>query len=164
MKLLNPWGMYEWKGIFVFIQVDGQNIPTSGVNNSGNNWLFRRLMTACFGFVFRIMYKTSETYVPANTTKITSVALCLWSSQWTNKSILFNYFSGFKGVFLTTKVRTQGCLTLVQTDHRKFHKTSYEYSPVRVIILKIDKVSKQMCQYINDIFDCDHDATMDVEL
>ncbi len=45
--------------------------------------------------------------------------------------------SGFKGVFLNTKVRTEGYLTLIQSDHRKFHQSTYQYSPVRVIVLKI---------------------------
>lgn len=33
MKLLNPWGQYEWKGKIVYIKVDGLNIQMSGVNN-----------------------------------------------------------------------------------------------------------------------------------
>jgi len=53
-------------------------------------------------------------------------------------------------------------LTLVQKDHRKFHGSNYQYSPVRLIVLKIDKPTKQLTQYINDIFDCDHDATIKI--
>lgn len=66
-------------------------------------------------------------------------------------------------MFVNTKVRTEGHLTLVQQDHRKYHgSNTYVYSPVRLIVLKIDKPTKQLTQYINDIFDCDHDASMKI--
>ena len=35
---------------------------------------------------------------------------------------------------------------------------------VRIIVLQFDKASKTLTKYINDIIDCDHDATLEVSL
>ena len=52
----------------------------------------------------------------------------------------------------------------MQEDHRKYVNSTYEYSPVRMIILKLEKTTKQLTEYLNDIFDCDHDATVKLDL
>lgn len=59
--------------------------------------------------------------------------------------------------------RTEGHISLIQQDHRKF-STGYEYSMVRLILLKIDKASGHLNKYISDFVDCDRDGTVKVEL
>lgn len=52
---------------------------------------------------------------------------------------------------------------MIQQDHRKFGK-NYQYSMVRLIVLKIDKYTNQLGTYLNDFIDCDRDGTVRVEL
>ena len=59
--------------------------------------------------------------------------------------------------------RTEGYISIIQQDHRKF-STNYEYSMVRLILLKIDKQSGHLNKYISDFVDCDRDGTVKVEL
>jgi len=66
-------------------------------------------------------------------------------------------------VFLSTSNRTEGYITLIQQDHRKFTKV-YEYSLARLIVLKFDKGTSTLGMYINDLIDCDRDGTLKVEL
>ena len=54
-------------------------------------------------------------------------------------------------------------MSIIQEDHRKFGK-AYEYSLVRLIILKVDKASNTLGAYINDFIDSDRDGTVKVEL
>ncbi len=70
-------------------------------------------------------------------------------------------------MFLSANTRTSGFLTLIQKDHRFFNKDKnkdYQYSLARVIVLELDKGSKTLTKYINDIIDCDHDSTMEITL
>lgn len=55
-------------------------------------------------------------------------------------------------------------MTLYQKDHRYFPGLAYEYSLVRVIVLQIDKATKTLTRYVNDIMDCDRDASFYVQL
>jgi len=71
--------------------------------------------------------------------------------------------SSYKGIFLRTTNRTEGYISLIQEDHRKYTK-NYEYSMVRLIVLKIDKSVNQLGSYINDFIDCDRDGTVKVDL
>ena len=72
--------------------------------------------------------------------------------------------SDFKCAFLRLANHTEGYLNLYQKDHRFFPNSTYEYSLVRIIIMKIDKATKNMTKYINDTMDCDRDASIYVEL
>lgn len=64
---------------------------------------------------------------------------------------------------MRTTNRTEGYISLIQQDHRKFGKT-YEYSMVRLVVLKIDKATNNLGVYLNDFIDCDRDGTVRVEL
>lgn len=65
---------------------------------------------------------------------------------------------------MSTTNRTEGYLTLYQKDYRFFYGEKYEYSLVRVIILQIDKATRTLTKYVNDIMDCDRDASLYVQL
>lgn len=64
---------------------------------------------------------------------------------------------------MTTANRTEGYISLIQKDHRNFNKI-YEYSLVRLIVLKFDKGTSTLGAYVNDFIDCDRDGTVRVEL
>ena len=60
MKLSNPWGRYEWKGIIQsIIQVDGPNNLMYGVSNFANNSISEKQMTDYSGSDMKISSKTS---------------------------------------------------------------------------------------------------------
>lgn len=80
------------------------------------------------------------------------------------ESINIYKYSDYKGIFLGVHNRVEGYLNLIQKDHRRFPDTDYQYSLVRVIVLQIDKASRQLSKYINDVIDCDHDASIYLEL
>ena len=69
--------------------------------------------------------------------------------------------STFKGVFLRTTNRTEGYVSLIQQDHRHFGK-NYEYSMVRLIVMKVDKSTNTLKSFLNDFIDCDRDGTLKV--
>lgn len=66
-------------------------------------------------------------------------------------------------MFLRVSNRNEGYLSLIQKDHRAFSKL-YEYSITRMIIIRMDSFGKTLHQYVNDIFDCDQNVSVKVEL
>ena len=75
-------------------------------------------MMEFFGSILKTSSKILGRSVPANTIKTTFQLLYL--QLFLKIFILIN--SEFKGVFLSTSNRTEGYITVVQQDHRKFTK------------------------------------------
>ena len=95
------------------------------------------------------------------------ICACKFNKKYINTSLQLTFSeeeSDFKGIFMGFSNRVEGYLNLIQQDHRKYLNSTYEYSLVRLIVLQLEKNTKTLQKYIDDVIDCDHDATIYLEL